>query len=91
MMYITSGVQEVMANNESFSKFVYNSLIRFRKKDWGTLDEQDRKMNDEAVQSGERILAAYELPSTKELSAQKIWIIMEYGHRETTILFPNEY
>lgn len=90
-MYMTSGIQNQIAESKAFSKFVWDSLKRFRHKDWGELDEEDKKMNDEAIESGERIVASYKFEATKEDNAQKIYIIMEYGHTITTILFPSEY
>ena len=41
--------------------------------------------NDRALESGDRILSAY------ETSHGKIWIITEWDRSVTTILFPSEY
>lgn len=63
-------------------------LIRHLTGDWGDLDEEDRKANDEAVASGEdRIFSAYTLQSTN----QTIWIITEADRSATTALLPEEY
>ena len=58
---------------------------------WGEVCEEDRRANDEALASGERLLSAY-----KTLKGVKIWIITEAvgddGKRAaTTLLTPSEY
>lgn len=58
---------------------------------WGTVDDEDKAANDQALRDGSRILSAYRLNT-----GEKIWIISEAkgddGHREsTTILLPDEY
>ena len=59
--------------------------------DWGDLCDEDRDLNDAAVECGSRILSAYHTTC-----GTKIWIITEAadddGRREaTTILLPDEY
>ena len=59
--------------------------------DWGDLDDEDRRLNDEALIDGSRLLSAYVLRT-----GIKIWIITEAvgedGKRTaTTILLPDEY
>ena len=62
-------------------------LARHLRGDWGDLSEDDRKMNDEALASGEdRILSAYTLTT-----GAKIWIITEWDRSVTTALLPDEY
>ena len=41
-------------------------------KDWGDLSDEDKRLNDEALHDGSRILSAYTLPTEV-----KIWIITE--------------
>lgn len=61
-------------------------------KDWGDLSDDDKRLNDEALHDGSRILSAYILPTTET----KIWIMTEAadenGERAaTTALLPEEY
>ena len=61
-------------------------------KDWGDLSDDDKRLNDEALHDGSRILSAYVLPTTDV----KIWIITDAaddaGERNaTTALLPVEY
>jgi len=54
--------------------------------DWGELDAEDKKANDEALQSGERLLSAY-----KTATGTKFWIITEADRSVTTVLLPEDY
>lgn len=59
--------------------------------DWGDLDDEDRRLNDEALTDGSRLLSAYVTSR-----AERLWIITEAagddGRRySTTILLPDEY
>ena len=82
----TASIDERMKKDQSFLRFIQVSLGRYVNCDWGDLDEEDKKRNDEAVRIGEMILAAYIYPETKE----KIWIITEWDRSCTTILYPHE-
>jgi len=81
---MTRGVNDLVADNEHFAKFVWDSLKKYRAGDWGDLCDEDKRLNDEAIDSGSRILAAYE-------GMYKIWVITEHDRSATTILFPDEY
>jgi hypothetical protein len=66
-------------------------LLRHIRGDWGDLDEDDKRANDEALKDGSRILSAYILPTKA-----KVWVITEakddQGQRAaTTLLLPDEY
>jgi hypothetical protein len=66
-------------------------LVRHSAGDWGELCEEDRELNDSAVEEGSRILSAYRTDN-----GTKLWIIteamQENGQRSaTTILLPEEY
>jgi hypothetical protein len=66
-------------------------LARHVAGDWGDLDDEDKRLNDEALKDGSRLLSAYNLRS-----GVRIWVITEAaddsGHRAaTTILLPDEY
>lgn len=85
----TRGVADLMESRSDFKRFVWACYERYLRCDWGDLDPEDAKQNDEAVNSGEdRILAAYLHSSHPEW---RIWIITEWDRSVTTILFPSEY
>lgn len=54
--------------------------------DWGTVDDEDWQLNDQAFKEGSRILSAYQT-----LKGTKIWIITEHDRSVTTILLPSDY
>ena len=55
--------------------------------DWGDLSDNDRRLNDAALKSGEdRLFSSYQV--TPDL---KLWIITEWDRSVTTLLLPSEY
>lgn len=83
---MTRGVNDEIANNTPFSKFVLNSLKRHAQCDWGSLGKEDKTTNNQALKDGGRLFSAY-----IEEGLRKIWIITEWNRSVTTILFPDEY
>ena len=61
-------------------------LVRHVQGDWGDLDAQDRRLNDEAVKDGSRILSAYTLTT-----GVRLWVITEADRSSTCLLLPEEY
>lgn len=59
--------------------------------DWGVVSEEDKALNDHALEDGGRLLSAYE--TSREV---RLWVLTEAeddeGQRSaTTILLPDEY
>ena len=54
--------------------------------DWGEVDQEDWRLNDEALERGERLLSAY-----RNRCGEKLWIITEADRSATTVLLPSEY
>ena len=78
---MTRGVAAKM-KDENFAFFITESINKFLQNDWGDTCEEDWKLNDQAVKSGEdRIVARYD----------NIFIISEWDRSVTTILFTHEY
>jgi hypothetical protein len=72
--------------NESLAD-IMNAIQRHANGDWGELDEHDKKLNDDAVKSGEdRILSKYTLSS-----GNQVYVITEWDRSVTTVLYPHEY
>ena len=66
-------------------------LARHLAGDWGDLDAEDKRLNDEAMLDGSRILSAYTLNT-----GEKLWVITEAeddeGYRASSVLLrPDEY
>lgn len=63
-----------------------NGLLRHAKGDFGEVSEEDKALNEEAIETGERILSAY-----FDRDGVKYWIITEHDRSATTVLLPSEY
>jgi len=86
-MVMTSGVNDMVAEDSKFAAFVTKSLARHATGDWGDMSLEDKRENDFSLTAGNlRIFSAYEIPDLP-----KIWIITEADRSATTILFPDEY
>lgn len=82
----TRKIANACDKDPAFNTEVLQSIIRYERRDWGELSENDKQANDNAVENEDsRIFAAYE---TKK---GKIYIITEWDRSHTTILFANEY
>ena len=84
----TPGALEAMEASGQTAEFF---LARHASGDYGEVNDEDRRLNDEALIHGDRILSAY-----RTLKGVKLWVITEAaddnGHRAaTTILLPDEY
>jgi hypothetical protein len=84
----TPGALEALARNNTTG---LDFIQRHASGDWGVLSDGDRQANDEALQSGARILSSYLLADET-----KLWIVTEAadekGNRAvTTLLLPDEY
>ena len=85
-LLMTRGVNDLVADDEAFAKFVMSSLTRHQRGDWGELTDEDKQENNLSLKAGYRILSAYEAKGLP-----KVWIITEADRSATTILFPDEY
>ena len=85
-LVVTRGVNDKVADDARFSKFVIESLGRHVKGDWGDLGQEDKQENELSLKKNFRLLSAYE-----KNDLPKIWIITEADRSVTTVLFPDEY
>jgi hypothetical protein len=82
-----AALEAIEASGQTAADF----LRRHANKDWGDLGDEDKQLNDEALQDGSRILSAY-----RTSNGTKLWVITEAeddsGQRAaTTILLPEQY
>lgn len=54
--------------------------------DWGEVDPEDRKANNEACRHGFRVLSAY-----RTVGGVRFWIITEADRSSTCVLLPEDY
>ena len=81
----TRGINDCIADDTLFAKFVMESLKRHSNCDWGELSAEDKRENDFSLDKHLRLLSSY------QHNDWKIWIITEADRSATTILFPEEY
>ena len=84
----TPGAIEAMQESGQTPDFF---LVWHIARDWGEVDAEDWRLNDEALKDGSRLFSAY-----RTLKGTKLWVITEAtddnGHRAaTTLLLPDEY
>ncbi|GGP17766.1 hypothetical protein [Silvimonas iriomotensis] len=65
--------------------FPIDLLIRHLSGDFGTICDEDKASNMEAIRDGGRILSAYKVGS------EKVYVITEWDRSYTTILLASEY
>lgn len=88
--YFTKDVNFKAAADKSFRDFVTESINKHVNCDWGDLSEEDKALNDRAVESGDgRIFSSYY--RVVQNQEESIWIITEADRSATTVLFPYEY
>lgn len=80
------------AMNKVDPRYALSCLELHHSGDWGLVDEEDWKTNDNALKTGGRLLSSYPLPD----DADMFWIITEAedenGRRvATTFLLPSDY
>jgi len=83
-LFMTRGVNNLIAKDLPFAKFVLDCLKRHVHGDWGNLCDEDKAENEFALGKSLRLFSAYE-------GSHKVWIITEADRSVTTILFPDEY
>ena len=86
--YVTAGINAAIEQNIRFAREVFSATTRYTAGDWGDLCESDKELNEQALQRGGRILAAY------PTSLGRMYIITDDATAEklvTTVLFADEY
>ena len=60
-------------------------IARHSRGDWGDLGVSDKKLNDQAITDGSRILSAF------VVAGEKLYVITEWDRSYTTVLLASEY
>jgi hypothetical protein len=74
------------AMNEISGDDIARGLSRHLCGDWGEICPEDWKLNDEALEVGNRLHSVY-----TAANGVKFWIITEWDRSVTTILLPDDY
>ena len=92
-LVFTSGVTNRIADDNKFAKFVWKSLLRFNRGDWGDVGEYGWKSNDAELIRDGWILAVYS-DQVFLGHAYHVWIIRNTSEEDVTqsitVLFPYE-
>ena len=78
---ITHSASDALSNSD-----VNSGLIRHMDGDWGDVPAADRRLNQQALKSGERLMSEY-----RSSKGVRYWIITEWDRSVTTILLPTYY
>jgi hypothetical protein len=65
---------------------ILHGIQRHQAGDWGDLDDEDRRTNDQAMVDGTRILSVYHAAN-----GTTFWIITEPDRSSSCILLPEDY
>lgn len=80
------GMGKVFSTNGAREKFsaqeINSCLLRHKDGDWGDIDEQDAKTNNQSVAIGGMVLSRY------AFGKRTLYIITDPGHKITTVLLP---
>ncbi|PCJ58959.1 MAG: hypothetical protein COA73_09440 [Candidatus Hydrogenedentota bacterium] len=74
------------AQNTLNQEDVLAAMARHHHGDWGDLCEEDKAMNEQAVEHGQRIFSAYH-----DFDGIKFYIITEHDRSVATVLLPEDY
>ena len=88
---MTPGIRELIGSSEKAYDTVVDCLKRHADEDWGDLSDDDRQMNDDALEAERNGEPTDRLFSLYETDFAKLYIITEYDRSVTTILLPEEY
>ena len=62
---------------------VATAIARHTREDWGNLDPEDKRLNDEAVKKGGPLTSIY-----RDSKGVKFYVITEANRSATTVLLP---
>jgi hypothetical protein len=79
----TPGALEAMKASGQTPDFF---LARHQSGDWGDVNEEDRRLNDEALLHGDRLLSVY-----RTLRGVRLYVITEADRSSTCLLLPEEH
>jgi hypothetical protein len=82
-LFITPGAAAAL---ERSGQTPLSFLSRHAAGDWGDVDADDWRANDQSLTDGTRLVSAY-----RTIRGEKLWVITECDRSATTLLLPDEY
>jgi predicted transcriptional regulator len=82
---VTRRVAELSGENREFALFVQQSLDRYRRGDWGNIDNDANRLNNRYLERNLRLFSSYGSDKFPE-----IWITTEPDRSYSTVMFPDE-
>jgi hypothetical protein len=79
----TKRVVDIIKENKDYQEWVEYCLNRYASRDWGSMGDEDKTLNDKAIKNREKVTARYANPDGN------ILIVTEGG--ATTVLLQDEY
>jgi len=86
-LVMTRSINDTVAEDLKFSKFILDCLRRHAAGDWGELSEDDKKENEFSVDKYLRLFSSYNIGN----NGSKVWVITEADRSITTVLYPEDY
>jgi len=88
---ITKGVRNLIGTKYNEAEFVFGSIVRYCRKDWGDLSEKDALINEEEIARNNGNMSLF---ACYQSEYGKIYIstnrISEAGEYATTVFLPGE-
>ncbi len=88
---MTAEVARMVDEEDDAFVIVLDCLQRHSEGDWGDRCEEDRRMNDEAIEAERDGEETDRLFSAYETGIGKLYVITEWDRSTTTVLTPEEY
>ncbi len=88
---MTRGIADTIEGDVSYHSDIIASLERHLTGDWGDLSENDKRLNDDAIEAERKGEPTDRLFSAYKIRDDKIYIITEHDRSVTTIMYPDEY
>ena len=88
---MTPGIKELMCAGNQAIEVIQRCLDRHTEADWGDLCDEDKQLNDDALEAERSGRPTDSLFSSYDTDLGQIYIITECDRSVTTILLPNEY
>ena len=88
---MTAEVARMVEEEDGAIGTVLDCLQRHSEGDWGNLCEEDRRMNDEAIEAKREGGDTDRLFSAYETEIGKLYVITEWDRSTTTVLTPEDY